>query len=347
MFNSPQDLPRSPNSGPLYGNIGLNLLGVALENVYGVTYEEVIQQFIIDPLDLKDTSFEVPNKTENAFFPGPGENWLLGSYGNFNPTGGLWSTPKDIMTFMRAILDNKLLSAAENRKWLQGLSTTSSLHQLVGAPWELYRPDNLETTPKRPIDVYTKAGGVEGYGAYGVIVPEYDLAISILAAGNSSNVAAKALLQTVTTKLIPWADEMARTEARTKYAGTYSSGNGTSVTVSLDEGPGLALTDWTMNGVNVLASLSQMVGRGGDISARAYPTDPDSLETNKQFWRIHVNVAEPESEWADMDCSSWTQMDKLRYIREPLDAAYFVMEGDAKAIEFPGWRMQLQKRAQD
>jgi CubicO group peptidase (beta-lactamase class C family) len=347
MFNAPVELPRSPNSGPLYSNLGFNLLGMALERVHGSTYEDIIQRLIIEPLDLSDTSFEMPNTTDNALLPGPGEeHWLVGDYGNFNPTGGLWSTPKDIMTFMRAILDNRLLSAADTRKWLQPQSLTSSIHQLVGAPWELYRPDNHETAFKRPIDIFTKAGGVTGYGAYAVVVPEYDLILTINAAGNSSEAAARTLLPSMMQKLIPWADQIARAEAEAHYAGRYSLRNDSSVTVALDEGPGLALSEWNMNGVDVLQSVSGLLGGGVPFSARIYPTDPDSQETNKQFWRIHLSGPEIETDWADYGCSTWTELDRFRYIQQQIDAVYFVVDGgEVRAIEFPGWRMSLKRDA--
>lgn len=341
-------MPRSPSSGPLYSNVGFNLLGMALESVYGTSYENIIQRMILDPLGMENTTFKMPDQTENAFLPGPEEHWLLGDYGNFNPTGGLWSTTNDITTFMRAIASSKLLSPVRTREWLRGLSVTSSLHQLVGAPWELYRPDNLDITFQRPIDIYTKAGYVEGYGSYAVFVPEYDLTISILAAGNSAHQASRSLLQEVTKKLIPLADQITRKEAEVKYGGKYSGNdNGINVTVTLDDGPGLALTYWKMNWQDILAYLPQVAGLGDNgktISARIYPTDPDSLDTDKHFWQIHMSVPQPESDWADMDCMTWQEMDKLRYIREPLDAAYFVMEGPvAKAVHFPGWRMTLER----
>jgi hypothetical protein len=96
-----------------------------------------------------------------------------------------------------------------------------------------------------------------------------------------------------------------------------------------------------MNGVDVLRSVSAMLGLGA-VSARAYPTDPDSLGTDRQFWRIHLSGPLSVSDFADFGCTTWGELDRYRYIQQQLDGVYFLMDGlDARRVEFPGWRMVL------
>jgi CubicO group peptidase (beta-lactamase class C family) len=168
MFNNPAELPHSPNSGPLYSNIAYNLLGMTLTKVWGKRFEDVVHDLIWEPLKLSKTGWDTPNDTAEAILPNPGDQWFVGDFANFNPTGGVWQTPNDLLAFMQAILNHKLLSAVKTRKWFQPHSLLPSLHQSVGAPWEIFRPDEINITWPRPIDLYTKSGGVDGYAGYGM-----------------------------------------------------------------------------------------------------------------------------------------------------------------------------------
>jgi hypothetical protein len=59
-YNDPAYYPHSPNSRPMYSNIGYNLLGMALESVHDKTSEQVINDLILTPLNLRSTTFSFP-----------------------------------------------------------------------------------------------------------------------------------------------------------------------------------------------------------------------------------------------------------------------------------------------
>ncbi|KAF2017479.1 beta-lactamase/transpeptidase-like protein [Aaosphaeria arxii CBS 175.79] len=346
MFNNPSQLPHSPNSGPLYSNIGFNLLGMALEKVHGKTFEEVVQDLILSPLELSQSTFIPPNDTSRAILPQPGDRWFVPNFENYNPTGGLWSTPNEFHKIFRAIANNEFLSAPATRKWLQPRAILPSLTQLVGAPWEILRPADLKVKFPRPIDIYTKSGGVDGYAGYGIIVPEYNLAVTLNAGGNSSTKVIQSAMATVLQGLIEYADVQAREQATARYAGTYKDSTGnSSMTFEVDDGPGVAITEFTMNGVKVLNTIAAIQKKDpANFSARVYPTDTDSLGTEKEFWWMHFDTIKKEESFADMLCSAWFQLDLYRYNRESLDAVKFVTEGgNVVAVEMTGWRMALQK----
>lgn len=48
-------LKAMPGSGFAYSNVGANLLGYCLENIYQKTFSELLEQFITSPLDMKNT----------------------------------------------------------------------------------------------------------------------------------------------------------------------------------------------------------------------------------------------------------------------------------------------------
>lgn len=353
MFNNPAYAPDSPNSGPLYSNIGYNLIGLALESVHGKPYDQIIQELILTPAGMSQSTFVTPPNDGSAMLPRfPGDaGWFTSKFGNFDPTGGLWSTPNEMLTLLQALLSNKFLSKAKTRDWFRPLAILPSLYQLVGAPWEIIRPNDIAVAFPRAVTIYTKPGGVTGYAAYAVLVPEYNIALTIHAAGGQSGPAVQALLPLVVKPLIVYADRLARAQAAAKYAGTYrlaGSGNGTSsMTLTATEGPGLAISALTVSGVPILQTLAALQTTPyANFSARLYPTDPDSLGTAHEAFRMLLDQKTRDAGFAELYCASWNWGDPYRYVSEPLDTFVFeIKSGKVVGVNLQGWRTTLQKVA--
>jgi len=164
MFNNLAYAPHSPNSGSMYSNIAYILLGRALEAVYNQTYEAIIQNLILDPVGMPNSTFIPPTNNQTAILPRfPWDaDWFVPAFGNLNAVGGLWSTPNDMLKLLQALQSHKLLSAAKLRGWMQPTTFLRSLQQANGVAWEILRPKDLPLAFPRPIDIYTKAGGVPG-----------------------------------------------------------------------------------------------------------------------------------------------------------------------------------------
>ncbi|KAF1955277.1 beta-lactamase/transpeptidase-like protein [Byssothecium circinans] len=350
MFNDPRYQPPSPNSAPLYSNIAYNLLGVALESVYpNQTYSAIIKKLIFDPVGMQTASFNPPSNASEAILPGKDDKWFAAPFLNYEAGGGIWATPTDLHTFAQALRTNKLLSAAETRKWLQPRSSLPSLHQLVGAPWEIIRPTDLDVKFPRPIDIITKAGGVPGYTSYLVLIPEYDITITMNVAGNEATPALQELLPTVIKPLVAYADKEARRQALAKYAGTYRSttNSNSTLTLTLDDGPGLKISALSMNGAPVIAGLATLQGKpAASASAHMYPYDVDAWKEGKQVWRLQLDgPMETGNDWADMNCASWVFGDPGRYVGNALDVVEVKVDGEGKAQEvyLVGWRSGLKR----
>ena len=348
-LNNPAYHARSPDSGPLYSNIGYALLGMALETVHHKSAEQTIRDLIIDPLGLSKTTFSAPTNTSTALLPRSKADagWFLPNFGNYNPSGGLWSTPDDLLVFLQSILSHKLLSAPETRRWLQPRAFLTSVHQAVGESWEILRPTDLNVKTPRPIDIFTKPGGVTGYAANTAIIPEYGIALTITAAGGQVNDAVSTLFPLIVRPLVAHADKLAQEQAATQYAGTYISiaGADNSLTLAVDDGPGLSITDWIMNGVPVLRSLAAVQKIPFEsFSARLYPADPDSRDAGKDVWRVSLDRKDKKQGFADLQCIGWNQVDVFRYVSEPLDTVVFSKgEHEARSVELLGWRTVLDR----
>lgn len=349
-LNNPVYQPRSPHSGPLYSNVGYTLLGMVLEAVHNKSSEQVIHDLILEPLGLGNTFFSVPVDTSRALLPRSAADggWFVPDFGNYNPSGGLWSTPTDIHRFLQSILSHDLLSKRETRRWLQPRAFLPSLHQAVGESWEILRPTDLGVKTPRPIDIFTKTGGVTGYAAYTAIVPEYNIALTINAAGGQANNVVSGIFPLMTKRLVAFADKLAQEQLAVKYAGTYKSiatETTNELILTVDDGPGLAISAWTMNGVSVLRTLAAMQKIPYDsLSARLYPSDLDSLGSENETWRVLLDRNDRSKEFAELQCASWNWGDAFRYATEPLDTVVFTKDAHGIVnVELLGWRIRLNR----
>lgn len=97
---------------------GLSICGRIIEIVSGHPYEKFLQQRIFDPLQMTDTTFSPnteqqtrivtlykPSKDKSALVTEP--NWWcnLNTGRSPNPSGGLFSTAKDVARFYQMVLD--------------------------------------------------------------------------------------------------------------------------------------------------------------------------------------------------------------------------------------------------
>jgi hypothetical protein len=261
-------------------------------------------------------------------------------------TAGLFSTSHDLCKFIRGIFQNKLLGATPTRTWLKPRTFTSSLYNFAGAPWEIYRPTFLTPEP-RPIDHYTKEGDVSqnGYAAVIILVPEYNLGVSIVVGGDDAYDATLVLLNTVQAYMVPLMESLARNQAAEKYARRYVSkdpANHAALELVVDGGPGLSISHWTNLGKDMLASVESILfhGNGDGIDARIYP------EEQEDKWRV---TFEEPGEGGPLtvlstSCRTWEQVDQLRYAQLPTDEFDFeVTNGRVTHVTIPGLRTTLVK----
>ena len=92
-----------------YSTIGYTLLGQILEKVYGKSYDDIIREKIIGPLQLTNTltkDFNVKNRTS-----GHNPNGDIQEFFNWNITasaGLVKSNASDIITFLKAVLNKEV-----------------------------------------------------------------------------------------------------------------------------------------------------------------------------------------------------------------------------------------------
>ncbi|KAL2862801.1 serine hydrolase domain-containing protein [Aspergillus lucknowensis] len=337
-----------------YSDLAYILLGYALEDVTGLPYEQVLQKSIFEPLGLKDTSGPPPDGSR-MIVPIDSASWVGVDWAYFSKTAGLYSTPNDLSVFIRAILNNVLLSRVRTNEWLKPAAFTSQLDNSVGAPWEIFRPTTL-TNGSRPIDHYTKSGDVPGFSSsYLVLVPEYNVGVSILGAGPDASTFVPLLLDTVQAALIPMLEEMARMQAAKEYTGQYEwkAGNESSViSLGVDDGPGLKVSGWTKGAIDMLKSFD--VAMFGSISEDAVPPDVRLYPIGADD-RWYVDFTEqdkgPSSQrkkpgaLRGSACMPWYRVDGFHYGKVRIDEVMFRRgeEGVVEGVEVPVLRESFQR----
>src|SRR2546430_5570501 len=106
----------APNQKSTYSNVAFNLLGLALENVTGLSYGQYMAKSIFEPLEMSSTSLEKPDDSI-AVLPKGHHYWDI-EEGVQRPTGGIYSSSKDLSRYLRYILTHyNALTPSLN--WLQ------------------------------------------------------------------------------------------------------------------------------------------------------------------------------------------------------------------------------------
>jgi D-alanyl-D-alanine-carboxypeptidase/D-alanyl-D-alanine-endopeptidase len=99
-----QRLMTPPGTAALYSNIGFDLLGDALATAAGTSYTRLLNDRILRPLGLHDTTL-TPNSSQCArLLRGTGDQGPCTDTQASGPSGGIYSTPADMGRFMQSLL---------------------------------------------------------------------------------------------------------------------------------------------------------------------------------------------------------------------------------------------------
>ncbi|OBT59668.1 hypothetical protein VE04_00083 [Pseudogymnoascus sp. 24MN13] len=361
----------TPGLRPAYSSISFVLLSYAMEAATGKNFTQYLEEQVIKPLHLSGTGAS-PGNDKKAAIP-PIENSWGSDYGDNVPGGGLYSTTNNMSQFIRSILTHKILSRAEVNTWLKPLSTTPQLNTLVGMPWEIYRSNILTPDHPHTVDVYSKRGSAMGYEAYMGIIDQYGLGFTVLTAGGFSE-AATNLADTLIAILLPAAEKATRSEAQ-EYVGNFTSSkeHESAFITTMDNGPGLILSNLTRNGSNIVGAIkslwaSQPVPLGGlSETLRLYPADVSrSIRVTEcvngkeqpktqveEEWRLQFDIVSgneapgklPSTYLVAGACGTFQTSGLLVYGGEALDRIVFVKEhGKVVGVKVPSLRVEFDVR---
>jgi CubicO group peptidase (beta-lactamase class C family) len=159
-----------------YSNLGFGLLGHALANRAGTTWQDLLEQYVTGPLGLKDTTTSLSAGQQRRMIQGYNERnrpvppWDLDVFAG---AGAIRSTAGDMIAYLKANLHPALQS---DKALATAIARTHQLQAVAG------RNDSIalawiydDTT-----GVYWHTGAVYGYTSYAWFDPKYDSAAVVL-----------------------------------------------------------------------------------------------------------------------------------------------------------------------
>jgi CubicO group peptidase (beta-lactamase class C family) len=226
---------RAPGEACEYSNLGVGLLGWALQRKSGKTYEELLAERIAGPLGMKSTGVALTASMRERLAPGhdaagrPESNWDLAPA--FTGAGGIRSTAADMMRFLKANLsptplDSTLAFAREIR-----YTPPEPGGQRLALGWHV-----------SPSGILWHNGQTGGYHCFAAVDPAKKRVVLILAdtaTGAVDELGGDLLRMLEGAKVEP---RRARKEAEVKpeilaeYAGTYALFGDFKLTVTVEDG---------------------------------------------------------------------------------------------------------------
>ncbi|KAI0466017.1 beta-lactamase/transpeptidase-like protein [Xylaria cf. heliscus] len=346
-----------PFTSAAYSNVGFQLLGYALETITGKPFESLLKETVIGPLGLNNTFLRAPENARGIIPGNPDQTGWSFDLGEAAAAGNIYTSVGDLSEVGRAILSYKLLDPVTTRRWLKPFSFSTDPHASVGAPWGARRI-NVAGQPYRWITAFNKAGRISDYSSVLAIIPDYDIGVSVLLAGELPANANFNLLDTVGEILIPAVEEAARAEAGAIYSGHYVFSNTTqlnsSMTIETDDQPGLRVSQWISNGTD-FAWISTVLQNGYlpiTPRIRLYPTglEGPGIDGGKTvaFKAVFEDADAPSQATAmfSTDCATWINVASVIYGSAAMDELIFNVDSKAKvtSITSPSLRVTLDKQ---
>lgn len=162
----------NPGSKIQYSNTGMNTLGLILENVYHMSYAELIKKYFTDPLKMENTEIVFYKSDTSNYTKGYDKNGNIMPHITFQiagAAGGLKSTTADMIKYIR---ENVYENDAAVK--LSHQSTIDLDGQEFGLGWQIRR--NFIDDNK----LLWHNGGEPGFSSYIAVVPTKNIGMICL-----------------------------------------------------------------------------------------------------------------------------------------------------------------------
>ena len=196
------DLQFQPGSQFYYSNSGYFILGAIIEAVTGKPYDQVLQEYILDPLQLNQTGYD----RSAAVIPERAAGYVrkLSGFENADyldmslpySAGSLYSSVEDLYRWHQALSGNKLLPEARQQELYKGFIAVPEAGFFKGDKDSVASGWFVKYIPKQDSSRFTKmiwhSGGINGFLTELARFPEDDVFIAIL---DNTEGASEALLK--------------------------------------------------------------------------------------------------------------------------------------------------------
>ena len=168
-----------------YSNLGVGLLGQALANRAGSSYEALVKKEVLDPLGMHDTAVKLTPALAKRFATGHDENnrpahaWDLDALAG---AGALRSTAADMLTFLEAQLhpDRIKGTSAEAKTLAAAIAASHEVRGEAGPGMHI----GLNWIRLDDTGTYWHNGGTGGFRTFALFDPANDFAVVVLLNGS-------------------------------------------------------------------------------------------------------------------------------------------------------------------
>ncbi|KAN0119279.1 putative FLP FmtA-like protein, betalactamase [Hyaloscypha variabilis] len=336
-----------PKQKSTYSNNNFVLLGLVIETVTGMGYADYIESSILKPLGMDMSSF---TKSNDSFAVLPklptGDNYWDTEEGVDNPTGGLYSSSSDMSKFLRYVLKH-YNGLTPTLNWFHPASYSTTISSFYGTPWEIFRTNSILPSTSRPVTFVTKSGSVPGYLSYIILLPEYDLGITILTTGTST-LLKDSIREITTVPLVKTAEHIAQKDLAARYTGTYEAAHlNSTLVISHSATKSLYVESFISNSTDVFAALKSF-WPSDVLRIQLVPTllFRDEEKQQGEIWR-GLPVPEKRNESLIWDDFCLTDDDPVQFAGKPVFE--FVMwhaddgAGRVEEVELSAFRVTLKR----
>ena len=161
----------APGTQYSYSNANVELIGYILEQVYNLSFEQLVHKYITGKTNMKSTKIYLSDQEKRRFANGYGETNKLVPHFIHNlwgAAGGIKSTVPDLLKYVQFHLDDKNKAAKASHKILY-----SQDNHHTGYFWPVFTTSDDGT-------YYGIHGGAFGTQNFLMVVPKYNLGISII-----------------------------------------------------------------------------------------------------------------------------------------------------------------------
>lgn len=307
------------------------------------TYKSYIEEAIFRPLNMSSSTLSKPADNLGVI-PLEPQYWDVDA-GVQNPTGGIYSSSNDMSKYLRYVLTHfNALTPALN--WLHPVSASRGPNSFYGMPWEIFQTTRMLKDTKRTTRFVTKSGGLPGYTSIVMLLPEYDLGITILLAGPPTFFSQ--LREIVSVATVRAAEDVAIRQLHARYVGTYTSPDlhlNSTVTLKADH-RGLVITQWVSNSTDILTPPVTEARIPPHFYAQLSPTllYRDEKKQAGERWRIMFAEERDEAEGSVWDDFCIEDYDVPSYAGMPINEIVFwekQKDGSFGVLELVGFRANL------
>ena len=177
----------APGEKYLYSNTGYFLLAAVIEEITNKTYEEFINEYIFNPLEMKDSYYgsrskitlnrasgydNVNDKRDEEFNESETVNADALNFIHFHSAGAIVSTVYDLFLWNRAIRNNKLISEENKIKAFTNYQLIDVKNTNYGYGWAIEEINGISSIEHN--------GGTMGFRSNSIYLPKNDVFVVVL-----------------------------------------------------------------------------------------------------------------------------------------------------------------------